>query len=122
MGGGSTLLSYDSSAGRVTATEITRIPEEHVSFLERCPAYHETETHIFVHAKYRPDLPMDRQPAWLLRWESLKHGVPGLHVSSKRAVAGHTAQESGEILDQGHLVCIDTFCHGGGWLTGARRR
>jgi len=30
---------------------------------------------------------------------------------------GHTSQKSGEILDLGHVVCIDTFCHGGGWLT-----
>jgi hypothetical protein len=22
-----------------------------------------------------------------------------------------------EILDLGHLVCIDTYCYGGGWLT-----
>ncbi len=27
------------------------------------------------------------------------------------------SQETGEILDVGRLVCIDTFCYGGGWLT-----
>ena len=30
---------------------------------------------------------------------------------------GHTPQKSGEVLDLGYLKCIDTFCHGGGWLT-----
>jgi serine/threonine protein phosphatase 1 len=30
---------------------------------------------------------------------------------------GHTPQWSGEVLDLGFLVCIDTGCHGGGWLT-----
>ena len=25
--------------------------------------------------------------------------------------------EGGEVLDLGYLKCIDTFCHGGGWLT-----
>jgi serine/threonine protein phosphatase 1 len=30
---------------------------------------------------------------------------------------GHSSQKSGEILDVGHLVCIDTYCYGGGWLT-----
>ncbi len=30
------------------------------------------------------------------------------------ALAG---QKSGEVLDLGHLKCIDTFCHGGGLLT-----
>ena len=32
-------------------------------------------------------------------------------------VVGHTEQRTGEILDLGFLKCIDTFCHGGGWLT-----
>ena len=35
----------------------------------------------------------------------------------KIVIVGHTSQKSGEILDLGHLVCIDTYCHGGGWLT-----
>jgi serine/threonine protein phosphatase 1 len=30
---------------------------------------------------------------------------------------GHTPQKTGEVLDIGHLVCIDTHCHGGEWLT-----
>ena len=30
---------------------------------------------------------------------------------------GHTPQKTGDILDLGHIVCIDTNCHGGGWLT-----
>jgi serine/threonine protein phosphatase 1 len=30
---------------------------------------------------------------------------------------GHTPQKSGEVLDLGYLKCIDTYCHGGGWLT-----
>jgi serine/threonine protein phosphatase 1 len=118
MGGTSTLLSYDASASPVTAAQMTRIRAEHVAFLNRCLPYHEIESHIFVHAKYRPDLPMDRQPGWLLRWEPLRHGIPERHVSSKRVIAGHSMQESGEILDKGHFVCIDTGCHTGGWLTG----
>ena len=32
-------------------------------------------------------------------------------------IAGHTSQKSGAILDLGHLVCIDTYCYGDGWLT-----
>ena len=42
---------------------------------------------------------------------------PSPHVSGKRAIVGHSSQKSGEILDLGHLVCIDTYCYGGGWLT-----
>jgi hypothetical protein len=42
---------------------------------------------------------------------------PGAHFTSKVAVVGHTPQKTGEILDLGHLVCIDTYCQGGDWLT-----
>jgi serine/threonine protein phosphatase 1 len=33
------------------------------------------------------------------------------------AVVGHTPQQSGEVLDLGFLVFIDTNCARGGWLT-----
>jgi serine/threonine protein phosphatase 1 len=45
------------------------------------------------------------------------HTLPGRHCSGKTAVVGHTPQVTGEILDLGYLVCIDTYCVGGGWLT-----
>jgi serine/threonine protein phosphatase 1 len=32
-------------------------------------------------------------------------------------ICGHTSQKSGLPLNLGHTVCIDTFAHGGGWLT-----
>jgi serine/threonine protein phosphatase 1 len=117
LGGGATLLSYGASPGVVTGAAMSRIPSEHVAFLRRCRDYHESNSHIFVHAKYAPDLPMSRQPAWLLRWESLRDGAPGPHVSGKPVIAGHSSQKTGEILDLGHLTCIDTYCYGGGWLT-----
>ena len=60
---------------------------------------------------------MAEQHAGMLRWESLRDMTPGPHESGKRVVAGHTSQKTGEVLDLGHLVCIDTYCHGGGWLT-----
>src|SRR5262249_51615265 len=69
------------------------------------------------HAGYQPDLTLDRQPGSVLRRRSSEDEWPGPHVSGKVAVVGHTPQKSGAILDLGHLVCIDTNCHGGGWLT-----
>ena len=77
----------------------------------------ETERHFFVHANYRADMPLDQLPREVLLWESLKRHVPGPHVSGKTAIVGHTAQKNGEILDLGHLKCIDTWCYGDGWLT-----
>jgi serine/threonine protein phosphatase 1 len=43
--------------------------------------------------------------------------VPDPHDNGKQAIVGHTSQKNGEVLDVGHLVCIDTYCWGGGWLT-----
>jgi serine/threonine protein phosphatase 1 len=115
MGAGATLASY--GARTASAAELSRIPAEHAAFLERCRDYYETETHLFLHAQYDPEMPMEDQPSYLLRWESLRDDMPEPHVSGKRAIVGHTSQRSGEILDLGYLVCIDTFCYGGGWLT-----
>ena len=60
---------------------------------------------------------MSDQPDLALRWESLRDDVPAPHFSGKTVIAGHTSQRSGEILDLGHIKCIDTCCYGGGWLT-----
>jgi serine/threonine protein phosphatase 1 len=111
MGGIATLQSYGP------ARDLSLIPEAHFDFLAGCRDYHETETHIFVHANYHDHLPMDEQSILMLRWESLRDTLPGPHVSGKTVIVGHTAQKSGEILDLGYLKCIDTYCHGGGWLT-----
>jgi serine/threonine protein phosphatase 1 len=111
MGGIATLDSY--GPGR----DIRLIPEAHFRFLEGCRDFHETEAHIFVHANYFPDIPMDEQPDVMLRWESFGDRRTGPHHSGKTVIAGHTAQKNGEILDLGHVKVIDTYCYGGGWLT-----
>ncbi len=110
FGGDATLASY---AAR-TPADVWRT---HVDFLARCPLAFETERHFFVHANYREDMRLDELPREVLVWESLKRHVPGPHASGKTAIVGHTAQKSGEILDLGHLKCIDTWCYGDGWLT-----
>jgi serine/threonine protein phosphatase 1 len=111
MGGTATLDSY--GLGR----DLDLIPDEHFEFLESCLDYFETDTHIFVHANYFPDVPMDEQHVGMLRWESVLEMTPGPHVSGKTVIVGHAPQRNGEILDLGHVKCIDTYCHGGGWLT-----
>lgn len=110
-GGAAAIASYG------TDHDLSVIPGRHVQFLESCLEYLETGTHIFLHANYDPDLPMDQQDPGMLRWESLKTHTPAPHDSGKRVITGHSSQKSGEILDLGHIVCIDTFCYGGGWLT-----
>lgn len=97
--------------------DLSVIPREHLKFLDRCLPYFESGDAIFTHANYVASEPLERQPAEALRWQSLQEHFPARHVSGKRAFVGHTAQKRGEILDAGHLVCLDTWCHGGGWLT-----
>jgi serine/threonine protein phosphatase 1 len=109
-GGRETLLAYDCDHPR-------EIPIEHIEFLEDCVTYHETERHLFVHATYDPELPLDCQPPQLLRWASIRSNPPGPHRSGKIAIVGHTVQRDGRILDLGHLICIDTGVYSGGWLT-----
>lgn len=96
---------------------IRDIPPEHMDFLASCELCVETPTHIFMHACYDPELILEKQTIETLLWTSLRDGIPAPHLSGKRAIVGHTSQKSGRILDVGHIVCIDTFCCGGKWLT-----
>jgi serine/threonine protein phosphatase 1 len=108
-GGAATLRSYGGN--------LEDIPDAHLDFIRGCRKYYETATHFFVHANYEYDIPLAEQPDYLLFWEHLHFRMPRRHQSGKTAVVGHTSQKSGEVFDAGHVVCIDTFCHGGGWLT-----
>ena len=90
----------------------------HHQFFEGCVAFHETETHLFMHASYDPELPMCNQDPEVLIWQRHRKKWPPAHQSGKTVVVGHTPQRDGEILDLGHVICLDTYCWGGGWLTG----
>ena len=108
-GGRETLASYNWA--------IENIPANHLEFLKGLQRFHETPTHFFVHANYIADIPFAEQPDYALFWEHLFAALPAPHESGKIAVVGHTAQRTAEIMDLGHVLCIDTYCHGGGWLT-----
>lgn len=108
-GGDATLASYGGS--------LLKIPGPHLEFIRRCRRYYETPTHFFIHANYQYDVALDVQPDYLAFWEHLFFSQPRPHDNGKIAVVGHTSQKSGEICDLGHAICIDTYCHGGGWLT-----
>jgi len=110
FGGGATLASYGLDE------DPKKIPAEHVRFIQGCRDCFETVRYIFVHAYYEPHLPLHQQNWNALRWASLPP-APVPHCSGKVAIVGHTPQKTGEILDLGVLKCIDTFCHGGGWIT-----
>ena len=113
FGGGECLASYGLKGA---SFHPTFMPKDHLDFISQCRDYYETVNHIFVHAYYDPDPPLREQNWEGLRWTSLP-SKPIPHSSGKIAIVGHTAQRSGEILDLGCVKCIDTLCHGGGWLT-----
>jgi serine/threonine protein phosphatase 1 len=114
-GGRAALASYGMA--QPEQVDLGRIPEAHWHFLERdCRRWHETDTHLFVHATVDPDLPLDEQSDELLLWEKLTR--PIAHKSGKVTVCGHTPQKGGRPLDWGRTVCIDTGVYlAGGWLT-----
>lgn len=97
--------------------ELYRFPVPHRAFLRACSLWHETQTHLFVHANCRPDVAPMEESEQVLLWEVVDPRWAKPHKSGKTLVVGHTAQKSGQVLDLGHLICIDTYCHGGGFLT-----
>jgi serine/threonine protein phosphatase 1 len=108
-GGDATVRSYGG--------KLSGVFPEHLDFIRRCKRYFETDTHFFVHANYAADVPLDELPDYLLFWEHLFFHTPPPHDNGKIAIVGHTSQKTAEIFDIGHVICLDTFCHGGGWLT-----
>ena len=110
-GGVETMESYGFSG------DLACVPQSHRDFLNRLVDYYENETHFIVHANYDPGLLLADQPRELLRWVKISNLLPGPHISGKRAIVGHTHDRQGEIFEIPHLVCIDTYCYGGRWLT-----
>lgn len=114
FGGIATLDSY----GHWPADdEYSNVPDRHWQFLEAdLVNWYETETHLFVHAFAYPDQPLAEQDTFTLLWQRLDCRVA--HQSGKTLVCGHTKQSSGEPLDLGTTVCIDTGIYDpAGWLT-----
>ena len=108
-GGSATVASYGGC--------LSKIPEDHLHFFQELAPYYETSDAIFVHACYHHQLPLHEQDDSTIYWTHLTSLLPPPHASGKRVVLGHTPQASGEILDGGHVVCIDTYCFGTGFLT-----
>lgn len=114
VGGAQALGSYGRAPGR--GGTLADVPEEHWAFLEDgLRDYYETEQFIFVHAGLYPDAALEDQPPSALFWEFLPDAMR--HTSGKTVICGHTSQKSGVPKVIPGAVCIDTYAHGGGWLT-----
>lgn len=87
------------------------IPETHLDFIRSGEPYIETDTTIFAHATIQSDRPLDDQDKHWLRWSRISPRCRP-HVSGKRIVCGHSAQQSGLPLVFPGWVCIDTCAYG----------
>jgi len=111
FGGLETLDSYGFDGG------LEFLPPDHKAFFDSMVNLYTEDNFFFTHAAYDPNLPLEDQPDDMLRWHSLRDGIPSPHQSGKIAIVGHTADKKGDVLNLGHLICIDTYCYGGGFLT-----
>ena len=104
LSGGDPLASYGTGKTRKL---LNSVPDAHWEFLqETCRNFHETDHFLFVHAGLRPDRAPADETLDTLYWQKLPHAEA--HQSGKTIICGHTAQDSGEIADLGHTICIDT--------------
>ena len=109
-GGKATLHSYGG--------DMNKMPMHHRTFINFCKPWYETQSHVFVHAAYDPELPMDQQTDEMLFWQHIdERFTPHPHHSGKTFICGHTPQVGGDVGDLGHIKLIDTFCYGDQWLT-----
>jgi serine/threonine protein phosphatase 1 len=99
-GGDNTLDSFNK-------TSIDGIPKDYWEFIKSCKLFHETDSHIFVHAGLEPSLPPAEQKSDVLCWLRFRDLKP--HVSSKMVICGHTPQRGNVpgVLPYG--ICIDTY-------------
>ena len=110
LGGDKTLQSYGIDAEEGAPLEPIyqaaqkAVPKPHLTFLESCPLYHETDHLIFVHAGIRPNIPMDQQDEDDLIW--IRDGFLDHEQSfGKLVVHGHTALDTPE--HAGNRVNLD---------------
>ncbi|HVK13901.1 MAG TPA: metallophosphoesterase family protein [Gemmataceae bacterium] len=115
VGGMEAMDSYRTEGSDVTLDDI---PHEHWVFLRQTIMdFHETETHVYVHANLHPDLSPADQPTDWLHWQAIAREWHRPHGSGKTMICGHTHQKSGLPLVLERAVCIDTWAYGDGWLT-----
>jgi serine/threonine protein phosphatase 1 len=110
-GGDATLHSYAGVRG--TLRDV--IDEDWQFLSNQLVDYFEDDRHLFVHANAYPDMSLEEQPDYMLRWERCDKMVA--HESGKIIVCGHTPQKSGQPLNLGYGICLDTNACAGGPLT-----
>jgi len=112
VGGDETLLSFRlNSLDNLEA----KIDAKYWDFLENSLPYYTDDDFIYVHAGLEQGVPLDKQDMFSLFWK--KYKTPIKYNNEKIVICGHTSRTDGQIANFGHSICIDTFAHGGQWLT-----
>lgn len=95
---------------------LAHVPESHWHLLQRQGLrWFTTEKYIFLHGTLAPHQPLLQQPDRAIFWDKLQQPQP--HPSGKVLICGHTPQRSGDPLNLGHTLCLDTAACEGHWLT-----
>ena len=111
-GGDTTLRSYGAVRGP-EQYEVT-LPEDHRDFYDSLLPLHETKQYLFVHAGFRPGIPLAEQDPEDLIW--IRHEfIMSRYDFGKTVVFGHTPLNSVHIDD--YKIGIDTGAVYGGLLT-----
>ncbi|WP_296404368.1 metallophosphoesterase family protein [Psychrobacter sp.] len=107
--------ALDSFGLPATFEGAQQVPLKYQQWLNNLHPYIETKDFIFCHGSPHPNKSIDNQDD-AIRWRKLDlNDAP--HVSGKTVICGHSEQLDGDIWQQPHLICIDTFAYGGGNLT-----
>jgi serine/threonine protein phosphatase 1 len=118
LAGGLPLASYGSGS---TADLLRTLPVAHTDFLiNRCRDYYEIGGYIMVHGGIRPHLAPAEEDQEHLQWLTLS--AAAAHLSGRTVVCGHSAQATGQIVDLGHTICIDTGITDGTIIEGRLNR
>jgi serine/threonine protein phosphatase 1 len=107
--------TWDSYSENFAGEGLDCVPQAHWDFLATLAAFHQTKTHIFVHASLDSEVPLESQVDDDLYWGDFYS--MGRHLSGKTVVCGHTSQKDGIPKSTRHSICIDTWACGNGWLT-----
>jgi serine/threonine protein phosphatase 1 len=111
-GGGATLVSYGHP--KTGYYDPTRVPAEHIAWIDALPLMHVDDHRVFVHAWVDSSIPLDRQKPDSMLWTLYPPGARyGHRLSGRHVVHGHHQFEDGPKLYRGRTD-LDTFA----WHTG----
>lgn len=124
-GGRATLLSYgvdpelydNSEPQELPAMARAHVPEEHIAFIRSFDNQWRCGDYSFVHAGFRPGVPLENQTATDMRWIR-REFIESDYDFGAMVVHGHTITK--EVDEQINRIGIDTGAFNSGVLTALR--